>query len=318
MNSPKTLRLMILGIAVSLISTANVQAQFEESARWIPDSANSLVIVRAKKIFDSEISRTERWKIDRLKAFQSGATFLPPSTKQLLMAAQLDFEYMEPIWQVAVFEKTGPAINILDVSKRVNGNLEKIGDLDAVVLPNDAYLVKIDDNTLVSMTPANRQVTARWLRSKQFGSVNVSPYLTEALNFAEDNADVIVAFDFHDVLHPSVLKERVKDSGDCPEDQLGGVCQTLGTIRGLTLGITINDKITGAIKIDFKSSPANLSTLGKQLLIYALEKNGVMIDDFESWDMRVERQSIADDGSSFKNRAASNQFVNRTAPDSRF
>jgi hypothetical protein len=55
----------------------------------------------------------------------------------------------------------------------------------------------------------------------------------------------------------------------------------------MTLGITINDKITGAIKIDFKSSPANLAKVGKDLLIYALEKHGIMIEDIRDWDMRV-------------------------------
>ena len=292
MNSPNALRLMILGIAVSLISAIRVNAQIDQNARWIPNSANALVIVRAKEIFETEIARKERWKTDRLKAFQSGATFLPPTTQQLLMSAQLDYEYMEPIWQVAVFEKSGSAIDILEVSKRVRGNLEKFDDKDAVLLPNDTYLVKLDENTLGTMTPANRQVTARWLRSQQFGSMKLSPYLTQAVKFAENNADVIVAFDFTDVLHPDVIKDRVKASGICKDDQVDDVSNTLATIQGLTLGITINDKITGAIKIDFTSSPANLATLGKQLLLFALKKNGVMIDDFENWEMKVDGNQL--------------------------
>ena len=52
---------------------------------------------------------------------------------------------MEPLEQVAVFEKSGAAIDILPLSELVQGNLEKIGDYDAVRLPNDSYLVKIDN-----------------------------------------------------------------------------------------------------------------------------------------------------------------------------
>ena len=55
----------------------------------------------------------------------------------------------------------------------------------------------------------------------------------------------------------------------------------------MTLGITINDKITGAIKIDFKSSPANLAKVGKELLIMRWRRHGVMIEDIRNWDMRV-------------------------------
>ncbi len=294
MNTTKQFRLMAMIIAVSLISAVNVDAQFEESAKWVPESANALVLVNAEKILQSEIAIKERWKSDRSKRFQSGATFLPPTTKRLLLAAQLDYEYMEAIQQVAVFEKSGAKIDILPLSKQVGGNIEKIGDYDAVLLPNDAYLVKIDGDTLVSMTPANRQVTSRWLRSRNVATMSLSPYLTEAANFAAQNADVIVAFDLTDVIHPETVKSRVEESGLCSEDQVGDVCKDLASIRGLTLGITINDKITGAIKIDFTGSPAVIGggEMGKEILIRVLEKNGIMIEDFRKWDVQVTGNQI--------------------------
>ena len=116
MNTTKHFRGIAVIIAVSLISAVNVEAQLAESARWIPESVTPLVIVRADKVLESQIATQENWKIDRMKMFQSGATFLPPSTKLLLMGAQIDFEYMEPITQVAVFEKSGKPINMLEVS----------------------------------------------------------------------------------------------------------------------------------------------------------------------------------------------------------
>lgn len=292
MKTSQPIRCLLLGVAVSLISSVEVDAQLEETARWIPDSANSLVIVRADQIFNSEIAKKERWKTDRIKAFQAGATFLPPSTEQLLMAAQLDFEYMDPIWQVAIFERSGTAIDIRKVSQRLGGNLEKIGDNDAIVLPNDAYLVKLDDNTLGTMTPANRQVTARWLATQKFASMSLSNYLTHAVKFAEDNADIIVAFDLESALHPAEILNRVKESGLVSDEQAQDISKTLTTIEGLTLGITINDKVTGAIKIDFNSSPAKLGPLAKQMLIHALEKNSLMIPDFQNWDMQVKGNQL--------------------------
>ena len=61
-----------------------------------------------------------------------------------MIAAQMDYEYMEPIWQVTVFEKSGEAIDIVKVSEEIKGNLEDIDGMKAVVLPNDAYLVQVE------------------------------------------------------------------------------------------------------------------------------------------------------------------------------
>jgi len=93
-------------------------------------------------------------------------------------------------------------------------------------------------------------------------------------------------------MQPDVIKQRVEDAAVCTEDELGGVCTNLTDIKGMTLGITINDNITGAIKIDFKSSPADLAKVGKELLIYALEKHGVMIEDFRKWDIQVKGNQL--------------------------
>ncbi|MCH2180470.1 MAG: hypothetical protein MK108_00565 [Mariniblastus sp.] len=292
MSNIKQVRWMILAIPAAMIFSVSAQAQFDNAAKWVPQSANTLVMVRTQEIFKSEIAQKQYWQAKKSQAFNAGASFLPPDTKRLLLGAQMDFEHMEPIWEVAVFEKAGDALNIVDVSERVKGNLDSIDGNPAIVLPNDAFLVKVNDSTLAAMTPANRQMTSRWVRSSKMGRMNLSPYLTQAVQFADDNADIIVAFDFHDVVSHKELKKRLETAGVCKDEDLDGVCDTLMTIQGITLGITVNDKITGAFKIDFKGSPATLAASGKDILLAALKRNGLMVDDFESWDMQVKPNEL--------------------------
>ena len=79
---------------------------------------------------------------------------------------------------------------------------------------------------------------------------------------------------FHDALSPEKIKERLKESELVKDEDIDGLCTALCGIKGMTLGITINNDITGSIKLDFDGTPSVLAASGKQMLIYSLEKNG--------------------------------------------
>ena len=283
---------ILLCICINVVSIDKSCAQFDEMTNWVPDSANTIVLVRAKEIFNSAKSKKEKWTSQRLKAYRSGTSFIPPTVDRFVLAAQLDYEYMEPIWQTALFEtKKDKPVNIVEVSKRIKGNLESISGYDALVLPNDAYAVKINEYMLGAMVPANRQVTSRWLRNGR-GVSNLSRYLKEAVQFADQNAHIIVAFDFQDAINPEALHEKVVGSGLCEKDEVESFCMALSKMKGATLGITIKEKISGAIKVDFDGSPEVLRSSAKAILINALSENGLMIDDMNNWTAKMGRDHI--------------------------
>lgn len=287
MNNTKIRICLLLALCVALMGVTNLhaQSQFQKSAKWVPSTANCLVMVQAAKIYDSPIAKREGWAKDRSAAFRSGASFFPPSTVRLLIASQIDFEFMESVYNVGVFEKKGDAINIVEISKRITGDIETIGNKQALLLPNHSYLVQIDNSTLVSMTPANRQHTTRWINNKQSGVTNVSPYLSEAIKFADQNAQIIVAFDLAGVISEQEIAKRLKESGAVSKATIDETAKTLASITGLTLGVTVRDKVSGSIKIDFNENPNSLLPVAKDILIAALKKNGMMIDDMDSWNV---------------------------------
>ena len=275
----------VLALFISLLAVLDAHAQFQDEARWVPASANNIVLVRSKKILDSEMGKREHWKTERSKAFRSGAAFFPPTTNTLLVASEIDYQLMEPVWSVCVINDAADNLDVGEISKRINGNIEMIGDKSAVVLPNDSYLVKIDDRTLVTRSPANRQMTARWLQNAIGATENLSPYLTEAVKFAEDNAEIIVAFDLEGALNPDEIHKELADVSLTDPESLDQDAKIMSTIKGIMLGINVSEKITGAIKIDFGENPAGLSKDAKPILLHALKKNGLMIDDLENWSL---------------------------------
>ncbi len=281
--------LIAVVLAVIPASLSFSQSQnFEATAKWIPDSANAIVLVRSNEIFNSPLAKQENWKTEHIRQFKSGASFIPLAVDQFMMASQVDFEFAEPVWQIAIFERSDNQVDIVKISERIGGKLEKVADHDAVVLPNDAYAIKIDDGTLGAMVPANRQLTARWLRKgKSSASARTSPYLSQAIKFADKNAHIIVAFDFSDSISFDVVKERIGGAGICKDSDLDAVCQAVAQLKGATLGITITDKINAAIKVDFSSPPSALDSNGKAILVSALTDNGLMIDDINEWESKI-------------------------------
>ncbi len=285
MKNTKIQIFILLAFCITLLSVTAANAQFEDAAKFVPENANCLVMVQAENILNSAIGRRENWATDRSAAFRSGASFFPPTTKRILMGSQIDFEFLDSVYHVGVFEKKGSEINLVEVSKRVNGNISTIGGKQALELPNNSYLIKVDNTTLVTMTPSNRQMTTRWLAKTTNGRMRVSPYLAEAVKFADQNAQVIVAFDLEGVLEPAEVEKRLVESGAVLEVSAAAVTKTLSNLRGVTLGVTVNDRISGAIKIDFSSDPSNVTPVSKAILIAALKKNGLMIDDIASWNV---------------------------------
>ncbi len=275
---------------------STAQAQFDDLAKWVPDSANSIVLVQAKNIFDSQIAEKENWKSERAKAFKAGAGIIPPNTRRFLMASQVDFQMFENIWQVAVFDEL-EEIDMAKLSGKTGGSIESLLGHEAVVAPNDAYLVKVEPKKLALMAPANRQMASRWIRSSENGQMRLSPYLANAVKFADTNAHVIVAFDLTDVIHDHSIEERLKQTelyktGSLKGQDMSDLCAKLAGIKGLTLGITINDKISGAIKIDFKERPTTFAIFGKDLLLHVLKQRGLMIDDIDEWVMNINDDNL--------------------------
>ncbi len=284
MSSYRVACLSLLGVG---ICAASLLGQFESLTKWLPDSTNSIVLVQPKRIFDSELSKTRGWRKDQLQAFKSGAAFFHPETQYLIIGAELDMETMSPHWKVSLITRRGTPINIGTISEKIGGLIDSVSGRDAVALPNDTFVIKIDDQTVAAMTPANRQATSRWLDSRGKAPSQLTPYIQKAIGFADKNADVIMAMDLANVISETEITKRLQMGGVISGAAVPAMAKVLATIQGLTLGITVRDKIFGSIKIDFTENTGPLSAQGKQLLIDVLQRRGTMIDDLQNWDFEA-------------------------------
>ena len=278
----KNFALVAMALLMSIQHADSAAAQFDEVTKWIPDNANMIVLVRNGDIFASEVATQNGWEKAKAKAFEGGASKLPPTLDKFLIASQLDLQFMESVWQVAVFEEKR-AMDMVEVSKKTGGSVEMLGTKKAISFPNDSYLVQVDSKTIAAMSPANRQMAARWVINNENSIAKLSDYLSAAVKFADKKAHIIAAIDFEHAITAEDAMQRVKDSGEVAETDIEKIAAMVASLRGVTLGVTFNDSVTGALKVDFSDAPGVSAEQAKAILSRALKENGLFIDDLNDW-----------------------------------
>ncbi|MEZ6094483.1 MAG: hypothetical protein R3C03_09645 [Pirellulaceae bacterium] len=277
----------VLAVLIFFCAPTVVLAQFSELTKWIPDDANCLVLVRVDDVCRSEMAVEQDWAAEYSAVCDAGIEFLPSGTKNFVVASNIDYQFMEPLWTAAIYEKSDGNIDVSEIANMTGGSIDNLAGSEAVFLQQDVYLVKLNSQLAASMAPANRQNTIRWLAKRRSASPSLSPYLQEAEKFADENADIIVAFDLEHVFTRDTLKEWLKDSPHIDPAKMDDAVDLLMTLKGATLGITVNDSFNGAIKLDFASDPTAFEMQGRNVFLDVLARSGLMIDDFQSFKEEV-------------------------------
>jgi len=300
------MRLRLLTVAcVSLLSVAalvsKAHAQLDNLASRIPADANCLVIMDVDKILASPAANDGDWKRKVKAAHAAGMTLIPPGTNKAIYASQIDLEYFATIWQSVILQvNAAPSAEV--VAKRTSGTVDQIGTLQAVRLPQDAFVVLFPNKVYGVMAPANRQACGRWVSMVASRKEPVlSPYLSEAYKYANDaGTPIILALDVEGALSEAEIASRVEDRWE--EAGLQGkanpadVAKTLAGLRGLTLGITLRDKPFGKIKMDFTTDVEPLADVAKPLFLHVLDHRGLTIEEFEDWKYVVKGKQVTLEG----------------------
>ena len=132
--------------------------EFQGLVNRIPRSANAIVLLNLEKAKNSPLGLKEDWKGKIDSAFAAGAARIPPQAARFVIASQIDFEFMEPLWEAAVMD-LDEEIPLGPLAKTRGGTLETIEGLPALSLPNDTYLVQF-----------GRKMLAQWRREPSGGS----------------------------------------------------------------------------------------------------------------------------------------------------
>ena len=293
------LPLLAIGLALTM-QIPRASGQLEQLATRVPGSANALVVVDVKSAFASPLAQSQDWNRRGLQAQRAGMIALPVGADQFLMAAQLDYEIMQPIWEVAVaYVQQMPAME--DIAARSGGRLDRLAGAPAVERPNDSFVVSLATRILGAMAPANRQLVIRWIReSSRKKSPDISSYLALSLAVADEpNNHIVLALDLQGILAPAEVASELKAKQSLlPKAvDVAALSELIASIRGIRLEVELQTSPQAQLTIDFDQDPALLGDLAKPLLLDVLEDHGAEIEDMHNWQTSTAATSIVLQGS---------------------
>jgi hypothetical protein len=277
---------------ISMALASGAAAQFNADSKWIPGQANSLVLINATRIFASPLATKENWAAQRLGAFERGLSLVPFDKGRVMLASQIDYEHMEPIWTAGVFFDEESAIDLTAVAQRHGQQAEELAGHQAVLLPGDHYLIELEPKLFGIKAPANRQATSRWVAESEASAPRLSPYLSNAIAFADRNAHVIIAFDLSDAISQADARSRLLQVEGLRASNIESLATAASRMSGVTLGVNIGEAINGSLRIDFKPGTEGIDRISKDLILGILSDRGLMIDDLLDWELASEASRL--------------------------
>jgi hypothetical protein len=182
------------------------------------------------------------------------------------------------------------------------GYIDRLWDKDAVCSPINAYFIPLDGMTLASVTPAERSAVVKWVRTpaKAGGSVT-SEYIKEVLAGLGDKTDIVMAMDLEGAFGvPNIRRfldeHEIKELKDLKSEQIDEIARLLGTMKGITLAVTVDKDATARATIAFDRDAAPLKDSAKSVLIEVLNTAGMRIDDVAQWNAGVTGKQVVFDG----------------------
>jgi hypothetical protein len=299
-SSPAAIKMCLL-TAFATIMFMQFEAfaadEFQDLVNQIPRSANAVVLLNMEKAKNSPLGLKEDWKAKIENAFEAGLFRVPPKATRYVLAAEIDYEFKEPLWEAAVIE-FDENISMEQIAEKRQGTLDTIEKLPAIALPNDTYLVQLGPKTLGVMGPANRQAVVRWIREiRKPTPLPLSPYLQKAAVYSDNTgSEIIMAIDLDGVLSLKRVGKYLKskqENLDQWKANLNDLATLLSDVQGLRIGVRIGDPSSAKIAVDVRGDATPIAPFAKPLLLQVLSDIGASIGDLDSWTAQAKPNEIS-------------------------
>jgi hypothetical protein len=277
-------------LALSTIAHAN----FKQLSQRLPASSNAVIAVNVAKLLETPYAKSEQWTERSADAWAKQPLMIPPGAKRVLMAADVKTSSMDSNWEMSLLEMD-KLPTIQELAKAEGGHIDRVWDKDAVASPINAYFVPLDGTTLASITPAERAAIAKWVRTpvKPEGNVT-SDYIKGVLATLGDTTDIVMALDLEGAFGVPNIR-RWLDENEIKEidpKQLDEVARLLGTMKGITLTITVKDDVNGKAVVELDRDAALLKPSAKSIMLGVMNTAGLRIDDIKQWTFDTSGKQI--------------------------
>lgn len=290
----RLVRTALLVVAMCAGSSA-VAGPFDELLPLIPSEANALVFLNPARVRTSAFAKANLLDDYGSAAQAAGSILVSPAVERGVVAARIDFSTLQPTW-VTTAVTTNRDIAVTSLGGRSRRQLDSIAGLEAQALANDGFLIRFAPRTVGAAVPDDRQFATRWVRnSTAKRPPMLSPYLEKACGYANElETELVAAFDAEGLLSPTRVREKLPQTEAFQKQNvsLKDASAVIASLEGVTLGVRFRDHANGKLRFDFADNPVILNNFAKSLALEALNRAGMMIDDFAAWQANVEGHTV--------------------------
>jgi len=282
---------------VALGLSATTWGNFKELSQRLPAPTNAVIAINVAKLLSTPYAKTE-WAANTPQQLVQEPTMTPPGATRILMAAEVAPGTMESTWECSLMEMENmPTTAALAAAE--GGHVDRLWDKDAVCSPINAYFVPLESNVLASITPANRAAIVKWVRTPAKPEGNVtSEYIQKVLVTLGDQTDIVMALDLEGAFGVPRIRKWLDDNDvkGIKDNQLDEIARTLGTMKGITLTISVDKDASGRAAVDFDKDVAPITESAKALMLEILNSAGMRIDDIQQWTFSGKGKQVIMEG----------------------
>jgi hypothetical protein len=281
---PRSISVVVCLIGLSSV-TARAAGPFEELLRSVPPNTNVIALIDVTGALASPLAQKERWVEKVQPGDRGGLGFVPNDAQQVVIAAEVNLNSFVRTFQVGLVRvRNVPTMNQL--ANREGGTQDEIAGRLAVLSPRNVYFTTLSGRELAAVFPADRQLTARWIRAAQAAKgPSLSPYLQAAADHAAGNV-VTIAVDLQDVVDRNILRMSLAASPSVAKQKdldLANLAAFLSQVRGLSFVAKVDEQITGTLSVEFALEPVRQRRILPDLILELIDGQGVWIPGIENW-----------------------------------
>jgi hypothetical protein len=292
--------LVLVLVSVTLLFGPRfASGQFAELLKRVPSDANAILLIDAQGLLNSPLGQQQNWTAKQGQDYLAGIGSIPANVKQMVLAAQVNTTTLHDNWKISV-AKLNQEMNLGQLTANHPGSLDNVAGQAVVLGPNSrTYYVPFAPTVTGTLTPANRQQLARWISfAGQNQNIAVSPYLQEAAAMIGGAGQAIMAFDLAYVLDPSGVNMRLRNCRALAGQQVDfdALTKLVTGIKGVKVIIGVDSTIHGQLRADFSGPVDPLLPFAKPLILEAMDRMGMHVDDVQNWAVRADGTSLILEG----------------------
>ncbi|WP_437227022.1 hypothetical protein SH661x_000134 [Planctomicrobium sp. SH661] len=279
------------GMLLLILSSAAHAEDAAELTKYLPGEINAVAVVQVQQILQTPRAQREEWAKEADERFLSGAGGIPSWVNTLVVGSLVRPAVPEEIWAAGV-ARVPAAVTIEDISQHDQVPVENLHGISVVQGRNDSYLLGVGSGLLGIWQPGIRQEAARWARSlKAKVTGPESDYLVKA---AATPGHIVMAIDLEHALDPENTQAHLEmmQTKEVRTGDRAAMQALLMSLQGAILSVSIDEKTTATLRIDFQQPVGSLGSQLKPFFLNALNELGAMIDDFEHGEFHTDGNAL--------------------------